>query len=213
MPTAKNNLVTKGLSGMVGNQLVFVKETKGKREYMRNRPKKIPKSKESEAQRLHRFKYYKEGSRYWKSVKARPELLREYEKIAESPRNAYNMAMEDHMHDPVITKFTLSQSKTKHNPVVQIQAINLIRLKEVYVKVYNMEGQLLEDGEAVITKTITNWKYTFSVVTNPIPEIIVQVIATDFPRNVTHASKHFIQGKKDGIPIPEKVAVRRVIDK
>jgi hypothetical protein len=97
MPTAKNNVITNEMSGMLGKQLVFVNETKGKRKYVRNRPKKIPKSKESEAQRLHRFKYYKEGSRYWKSVKARPELLREYEKIAESPRNAHNMALEDHM--------------------------------------------------------------------------------------------------------------------
>ena len=145
MPTAKNNVITKGLSGMVGKQVVFVKETKGKREYMRNRP--------------------------------------------------------------------FSQSKTKHNPVVHIQAVNLIRLKKVSVNVNNMDGKVLERGEAVMSKTITNWKYTCSVVTNPIPEIIVQVVAKDFPGNDTHASKHFIQGKKEGIPIPEKIAVRRVIHK
>ena len=204
MATAKNNLLTKDLSGMIGNQLVYVVETKGKRKYVRNRPKKISKSKESEAQRLHRYNYYKLGSHYWKRVKANPELLKEYEKIAESPRNAYNMAMADHMHYPVITKFTLSQSKTKHNPVVQIQAVNLIRLKEVSVNVYSMDGKILECGDAVMSNTITNWKYTCSVVTNPITEIIVKVIASDFPGNDSVASMHFIQGKKDGIPIPEK---------
>jgi hypothetical protein len=43
--------------------------------------------------------------------------------------------------------------------------------------------------------------------------MIVQIVAIDFPGNHAFASKHFINGKKDGIPIPEKRAVRRVIDK
>jgi uncharacterized protein YegJ (DUF2314 family) len=187
---------------MLGSQVVFVHETKGNREYIRNRPRKIDRSKRSESQVKHVLKFYVGGTQYWKkAVKGNPDLLKAYTAVAVSPRNAYNMAMKDYMSDPVIDKVTMNQLKTNHYPIIHIRAKDVIGVRTVFVSIVDNDGKLLEKGEAIQNNTTDDWKYTCSVINNPIPELIVGVAAYDFPGNKTVVVKAFHSGIAKGNPV------------
>jgi hypothetical protein len=185
LPKSNKNIITLGLSGGIGKQLVFVHETKGKREYMRSWPKKIDKKKRTESQKMHLTRFYKLGTSYWRYVKRTPDLLAAYKARAISPVNAYNLAMKDFMSHPEIKDVVPDPSSSAYRPVIRILATDVIGVKKVDVSVMQTDGTIILSGPAIHCGHSDDWLFTCSPLDPSIHEIRVAVKVFDFPDNST----------------------------
>jgi hypothetical protein len=185
LPKTNKNIITLDLSGGLGKQLVFVQETKGKRQYMRRWPKKIDKRKRTESQIMHLRRFYIHGTDYWKNVKSDPDLLAAYQAKAVSPVNAYNLAMKDFMSDPEIKEVVPDRTSSAQRPVIRIRATDVIGVKKVDVTIMQTNGTIILSGPATRSGHSDNWLFAFSLPDPSIGEIRVKVNAYDFPENST----------------------------
>src|ERR1041384_1030594 len=104
MAWSNNNLLTKGLSGMVGKQIVF--RTWNGKTFISVAPKKT--NKQSPLQKENRTKF-KKATTYAKSMMKDPVKKAEYKEIAKKMRlpNAYTAAITDYMRNPKIEALDL----------------------------------------------------------------------------------------------------------
>jgi len=185
VPKTNKNIITAGLSGGLGKQVVYVKETKGKRQYMRSWPKKIDKKKRTESQKMHLQKFYNLGINYWGNVKRTPDLLAAYQAKAVSPVNAYNLAMKDFMSDPEIKEIVPDRTSSAQRPVIRIRATDVIGVKKVDVTIMQTNGTIILSGPATRSGHSDNWLFAFALPDPSIGEIRVKVNAYDYPENST----------------------------
>ena len=198
MPTLNKNNILRGLSGMLGDQVVFVNEPNGGRQYIRNKPK-YNKKKRTLAQKELLRHFYNGAVNYWRNaVKPRPESVLAYKDAAPPGLNAYNMAIKDYLTPPVIHKISLKKGARGKTPVIQTEATDIFRVTRVHVAITKPDNTFLEFGDAVQIPGKNIWNYTCHVIKNPIPEIIVKVAVYDFPQHSAEMTQTF------GTPEPSR---------
>ncbi len=181
MAYVKNNIVTDGLSGKLGNTIVFrqwggktvvaVKPTYRKRE-------------PTEAQKEHHRKF-RQGSRYARQAIQDPNLKATYQQRARGGQSAYNVAMADFMNLPDITEMDLGTYTGAKGHAITIMAEDDHLVADVQVAIYNRAGNLLEQGPAELHDNGVDWTYTTQKA-NGQPKgtkLVVQV--SDLPGNTT----------------------------
>lgn len=181
MAHVKNNIVTEGLSGKLGNAIVFrqwggktvvaVKPT-----YQQREP--------TEAQQAHHQKF-RQGTRYARQAIQDPNLKAAYQQRARGGQTAFNMAVADFMNLPDITEMDLGVYTGAKGHAITITAEDDHLVADVQVAIYDRTGNLLEQGPAELHDNGIDWIYTTQKA-NGQPKgtrLVVQV--SDLPGNTT----------------------------
>jgi hypothetical protein len=147
MARSNNNILTKGLSGMIGKQIVF--RTWNGKTFISVAPKK-PK-KQSVVQKENRSKF-KRATIYAKSMMKDPIKKAEYKEIAKRLQlpNAYTAAITDYMRNPQIEALDLANYSGKADEAIKVTVSKKgFEIQEVEVTVVDQIGEVIEEGKAV----------------------------------------------------------------
>src|SRR5690606_23999819 len=158
MAQSKNNVITHGLSGKVGNLIIF-SQRKGKTIVSR-----IPRTKgELTPNQIAHQEQFLFATGYAKAAIVDPDLKVGYE-IQAQIRNIspYNCAVGDFLTAPQITNVnTALYTGTVGNKIL-IRAIDDFMVKSVHVRIEEADGTLIEEGAA--TENLAHWEYVATVV-------------------------------------------------
>jgi hypothetical protein len=147
MALVKDNLVTEGLSGKLGKRLV-IRHMKDGRTIFATRPN-YEGHVWTAGQGAHHNRF-REAAAYARLASKTNPLYAAL--AAGTSRNAYNIALADWFHAPVIHRVT------RQADCIRVEASDDIGVTEVRVTVCDDQGNLLEQGQAVLTADDC-WEY------------------------------------------------------
>jgi len=187
MAESKNNIITHGLSGKVGDIIVF--SQRGGKTIVSKAPKERT-GEASEAQKEHREKF-QEAIIYGKASIQDADTKAMYEAKADHEKNitAYNVAVADMMNAPKIEEIDLSNYKGKKGDIISIKAIDDFKIATVKVIIHNADGSLQEEGKAKISTNGLDWIYTATTDNADLAGDKITIQATDIPDNMTEKTQ------------------------
>ena len=187
MATQKNNVVTYGLSGKVGDLLVF-RQRDGQTVVS-----KVPQQsgKVSDKQKAQRRRF-QEAVFYAKGAMETPELAELYATGAKKGKKPYTVAVADFLNAPDIHEVNLSAYHGAEGDTIQVSASDDFAVRNVTVKIVNADGDTVEEGEAVHKVGIL-WIYTATKEVNDLAGSKIIVSAFDIPGNVSN-EENLIEG-------------------
>jgi hypothetical protein len=166
MAKVHNNIIVRGISGKFGGQVVF-RQLRDGRTIMCAVPD-FSKRVLSKDQKAHHTKF-KIGAAYAKAAAKTEPLYAEL--AAGTMKNAYNVALADFFHPPVI------YSVEQVDSFLRIRASDDVKVARVSVTVFDGDGKVLEKGEATQLDEAF-WRY------DPQHDGRALVEARDLPGNV-----------------------------
>jgi hypothetical protein len=132
---------------------------------------------------------FRRAVQYAKSAIANPVMRDIYKAKAPKGKSAYNMALADFLHAPVIQEVDVTGYSGKVGELIKLKVIDDFEVKSVNIKIHKKNGDLQEEGAAVRSSDQMEWAY---VVKNSNRRLIgskVTVIANDNPGNTTRQDK------------------------
>ena len=171
MAKVKNNIVTQGLSGMLGGQLVFRQTSRGTVVSVAPGEYNGPVSAAQTAQR----ERFQQAVIYAKGQAAYAADAQEHD------ISVYNVLLRDFMQAPNITEVDLSTYKGKVGDVLAITANDDHAVKSVSVKIENSDGTLVEQGAAQQQADPNLWHYVATKANATLTGDKITVRATDNP--------------------------------
>lgn len=181
MAVSKNNVLTHGLSGTVGDLLVF--RNKGGKVIVANKPKERT-SEYSEGEKAHQ-QLFQRAVLYGKSVLADTERKATYGAAAKEGQSAYNVAVADFFHAPDIDSIDISGYTGKAGDTIKISVTDNFRVSEVSVGIYNADGTEVEHGAAEQSANPSEWVFTAKAANASVGGDRIEVRAYDLPGNET----------------------------
>jgi hypothetical protein len=183
MAKSKNNLVTHGLSGKIGDMLVF-RQIRG--ETIVSAASEQTSKTASEKQLAHRYRFNK-AVIYAKSAKLVPDVQEIYEAAAAKKGKApFTVAVADFFNAPEIRHIDLSDYTGNTGDVIRIEVTDDVMVKSVQVSIVNADGSIVEEGDAVAANSLGYvWIYTATQVNDNLDGDKITVSVTDLPENVT----------------------------
>jgi len=183
MSKVVRNIVTTGMSGEIGNLIVF--RSCGNRTIVTAKPVKSH-HELTEPQKQHQRKF-QHAILYGKSIFTSPALKAQYQEKAGEGVSAYNVAVADFLNAPDIEEIDVSNYTGAAGSTIKILATDDFMVTEVQVEIYNHEGTLIEQGEAVQQNNISEWLFTAAVSNGSITGDKIVVKAFDLPGNQTQS--------------------------
>ena len=184
MAKSKNNVVTHGLSGKLGEMLVF-RQLNGKT-IVASTPRKTREQTEKQKQHQERFL---QASHYAMAALKDAATKQAYAAAAESGQTAYNIALADMMRAPEIQAVNLAGYSGKPGDIVTVKATDDFRVTQVTVEIQRADGSLVEKGNAVLSETGIEWQYKALTDNNVTQGCKVIARAMDLPGNVTESEQ------------------------
>jgi hypothetical protein len=179
MAKVKNNIVTEGLSGKLGDRIVF--RQRAGQTIVAVAPTFT--AGRSEAQKKHALRF-REASQYASRINQDESLKAAYAAKAKEGQNAYNMALADYLHAPDISEIDASLYDGKKGNLLRIHVSDEYLVSGVSVAIYGPDDSLLEEGNAVQAENATDWVYTTQKASTQIQGNRLHIRATDMPGNV-----------------------------
>ena len=177
MAKSKGNVVTHGLSGKIGDLLVF-RQLKGKT-VVSKIPVTSEKPTEKQAAQRQRFQ---QAVLYAKTAVETDERYRTVAK--KKGVMPINVAVADFFNAPDIAQIDLSDYKGHAGDLISIHVTDDFAVKSVQVEIINTSGTVIEKGDA-LQGPGTLWNYTVTNSVGNIKECKIVVTASDFPGNIT----------------------------
>ncbi|HNY03501.1 MAG TPA: hypothetical protein PKG48_12970 [Bacteroidales bacterium] len=178
MTVVKNNMITQGLSGMIGDQVVF-RQRHGLT-IVSKKPRRSAGFSPAQLAHQHRFQAATEWAHY---ALANPGLREMYGKAGGHGRTAYNMAISDALNPPVVDNIDIQGYVSGTGSPLTVWVRNRFRTKSVTVRITRPDGILVEEGEAMQEMPGPVWTYAVTVA-NPSPAgCRIAARAADFPGN------------------------------
>jgi Na+-transporting NADH:ubiquinone oxidoreductase subunit NqrF len=160
MAKVGNNIVTTGLSGKLGNLIVF--RNRGGKTYVAQAPKKKT-TEWSEAQERHRL-HFQEAVLYAKNAIANEATKEAYEASAKECETAYNVEVADFINAPHTDEIDMNHYTGQPGSYIQIRTVADFEVKEVTVTNQNTDGTQVESGSVTLREGSMWWRYTATVV-------------------------------------------------
>lgn len=177
MAKSTNNIITHGLSGKIGDLLVF-SQRNGKT-IVSMAPRKP--TQESEKQKAHRARF-QQAIIYAKGAVKDSSLQPAYvEEGKDKGLTANNIAVADFLNAPQIETVDLSGYTGQAGEVIKVQATDDFKVKAVSIKIENADGSLVEEGDAV--EQGVYWVYTTTQENADWSGDKITITATDTPDN------------------------------
>jgi hypothetical protein len=177
MATVRKNIVLEGVSGTLGDQLVF-RIGKGGQTIISTKPKYPDNRQFSDAQQAH-MQEFKEAVAYAKDAAKNQPIYAD--KAEGTSLNAFNVATADFMHPPEIDDVDVSGYSGKVGETIRAQVVDDVKVDKVTVVIANEQNVLIEQGAAVADGGLW-WKYVTTVNANG-ANVKVVVHAWDLPGN------------------------------
>jgi hypothetical protein len=179
MAKSKNNVVTHGLSGKIGNMLVFSQRA-GKTvvstlSHVKHEP--------TELQKQHQRRF-QQAILYGKASIADADMKEAYRLSAEPGQSAFNVAVADFFNAPDIEHIDLSRYTGNVGDKISVRASDDFAVGEVVVRITNADGSLVEEGAAKPDATGYEWTYTATQPNQNLEGDRIEVLAFDTPGNV-----------------------------
>lgn len=181
MAESKNNIVTHGLSGKVGNLLVF-RNYAGKT-IVTSKPRK-PSGTPSEAQKAHRQRF-QQAVIYGKEVQLDPAKKELYKPSTSAGVSVYNVAVADFMQAPDIAEIDVSDYSGKIGDIITITVEDDFMVSGVTVTITNSDGTEVESGNAQPSAAGHKWTYTATANNENLSGDKIVIRAYDMPGNVS----------------------------
>ncbi len=186
MARSKFNVLTHGLSGLVGDMIVF--RQRANKTIVCGKPR--PSSKEPTASALAIRARFKRASQYATSVMENPTLKAAYQLIAKLGQSAFNMAFSDYQKAPEIYEdINLETYTGAIGDTIEVSVIDDFRVESVHVKLASAGGTMIEQGQAVQSPNGLDWVYTFTAENTEVAGSKLLITATDLPGNKTVVEK------------------------
>ena len=180
MAKVRSNVLVRGVSGKLGDQVVFRILRDGST--VMCLPPDFSKRKLSQDQKEHHQRF-REAAAYAKVAAQRQPIYAEL--AAGTLKNAYNIALSDWFHAPKIHRVEVM------GDAVRIHVSDNVQVASVKVAVLNEEGLVLEKGEAMPADELW-WSYAPRV---PLEgKLKLEVEARDLAGNVTRTEKAIENG-------------------
>ena len=181
MAVVLKNLVTQGLSGKLGDTLVFRRV--GDRTIVSTAPTTTKEPTEKQKAQRERFQM---AVLYAKSQMSDPEAKAAYEAEAKGKGqpNAYNIAVADFFRAPDINDVDFSLYSGKVGDSIRVRAIDDFKVKTVRVEIFNADGSEVESGEAKLQSNGLDWVYTATAVNEDLSGDRIVIKASDMPGNI-----------------------------
>jgi len=145
MAESKNNVLTHGLAGLVGDMIVF--RNRGGKTFVSAKPKvRTGESTEGQKQQQGRFQ---EAILYAKTAIADPAKKESYNDATTGGQSAYNVAVADFFHAPEIKEINVSGYTGKKGDTIKVKVTDDFKVTQVSVAIYNADGSEVEHGLAV----------------------------------------------------------------
>ena len=184
MAKQTNNVVTHGLSGKIGDLLVF--SQRGGKTIVGKVPQK--RKTDTEQQKEHRRKFQR-AVLYAKSALADPEMREAYGKSAKTGQNGYNVAVADFFNAPDIHNVDVSNYTGQSGDAIRIRVTDDFMVKEVKVRISSADGTLVEDGYAAPDAVGYVWTYIATSTNDDMDGNRIEIIASDLPGNIAVEEK------------------------
>jgi len=181
MAKVRSNVIMRGLSGKLGDQVVLRHLRDG--QTIVCLPPDFSNRKLSRDQKTHHQRF-KEAAAYAKAAAQRQPIYAEL--AAGTIKNAYNIALSDWFHAPKIQRVEVMGG------AVRIQASDNVRVASVKVAILNEEGLVLEKGEAMPADELW-WSYAPHTLLEGKFKFAVE--ARDLAGNVTREEKAMENGQ------------------
>ena len=181
MAKSNNNVITHGLSGKVGEIIVF--SQRGGKTIISKAPKKrtgepSPKAKAQQEK-------FQQAVIYGKSIINDPTKKEQY---SVEGKSAFNVAVADLLNAPKIQEINLSAYHGNIGDIIVIRAYDDFKIISLVVSILNDDGSLVEQGNA-LNNNGPIWVYTATAKNDNLLGDKIIVRATDIPDNVSELSK------------------------
>ena len=177
MAKVGKNVLTRGLSGKVGNLVVF--RHNGDGTIMSAAPGKRTRPL-TESQQLH-LQQFKEAVIYAKSVMADPDKKAAYQAAVNNGRSAYNLAVADFIKPPVITEMDISNYTGQAGGKIRVRATDNFKISEIRVTIFKSDDTIVESGIATADVNGLDWFYLSTQVNNAMTGGRIVSTAIDLP--------------------------------
>jgi hypothetical protein len=178
MAKSKNNVVTYGLSGKIGDLLVF-RQRDGQ-----TIVSKIPQqSGKASAKQKAQRKRFQQAVIYAKTAVDSSETGDLYKAAAKKGKTPINVAVADFFNAPDIEHVDLSEYTGNAGDRIIVTASDDFMVKSVKIKIINDSG-VLEDGEAAQAAGL-QWVYTATQENSSMESTKIVISVSDLPGNVT----------------------------
>ncbi len=181
MAIVKNNIVTQGLSGKLGDTLVF-RQRADKTIVAKAPIARGPHGTEPQLAARHTFQM---ASVYGKAISADPVTKAPYQAATKEGQTAYNIAVADFFLAPDIQEIDISAYNGQPGDIIKVRATDDFKVKSVKVSIENEDGTLLEEGNAKQEGDSEEWIYTATLINTTLAGDKITITATDNPDNMT----------------------------
>jgi hypothetical protein len=178
MAKSRNNVVTFGLSGKIGDLLVF-RQVDGKTVVSKMPQQSAQPSEKQKAQR----KRFQQAVIYGKAATESPETSELYKKAAKKGLKPMNVAVADFLNAPDIEHIDLSEYSGEAGDTIKITASDDFAVKTVSVKIIN-NGGTIEEGNATQSEGL-QWLYMATQANNNLETTKIVISVSDLPGNIT----------------------------
>ncbi len=186
MARSKFNVLTHGLSGLVGDLIVF--RQRANKTIVCGKPR--PSTKAPTMVALAIRDRFKRAAAYATSVMDNPTLKAEYQLTAKLGQSAFNKAFSDYQKAPEIYQdIDLATYTGAIGETIEISAIDDFRVQSVHVKLVSVSDAIIEQGLAVQSPNGLDWVYTITVENSDVAGSKLVITATDLPGNKTVLEK------------------------
>ena len=182
MAKVKNNIVTQGLSGSLGNQIVFRKDKAG-RTIVAAKPT-FPDNRTFNTGQLAQQEAFRQAINYARTAKSNEIYIN---RAQGTPMNAYNVAVADWFGQPEVLELDISGWTGQIGQTIRVKAQDDTKVVSVRVMIRenNATAIALEQGEAVQSETDgLLWTYTTTTVVPMTPGTRLDAFAQDLPGNI-----------------------------
>lgn len=181
MAKSKHNEVMQGASGRIGNNLVF--RQRGNQTIIAKRPRKTSGTRtQKQIEVQNRFL---DASLYAKSVIQDEQLKAIYQSRATVNQSAYNVAIKDYCRPPEIRKLDDDKYKGEVGDTFTLMVRDVLQVQELQVEILDLDGDLIESGQAVPDTSFTYWTYTAAEPNPDYETSSYKITMLDTPGHVT----------------------------
>ncbi|SRR5258706_1172554 len=170
-----NNIIMQGVSGQLGNQLVF-RKGKGGQTIVSAMPTTGRTS--TPIQQAHQ-EAFRNAIAYAKSAKDETIYLT---KSQGTPMTAFNAAVADWFNKPEVLEINTENWTGAAGQTIRVKAQDDTQVAKVHVQITDGAGNLLEQGEATPADGLW-WEYTTTTNVASVTTAIVKATAHDLPGN------------------------------
>ena len=179
MARVKKNIITQGLSGKLGNNIVF--RHRGDQTIVAVVPQKT-KYEPTEAQQKQTRKF-RNAVVYGKQAIQDPTVRAAYQAQAKDGQSAYNVAVADYLNAPSIEELELGAYQGAKGSQFVLPVVDDYLVTEVSVAMYNQAGALVEEGSARRHENGMDWVYITQNQNAEVEGSKLIIRASDLPGN------------------------------